>query len=189
MSSPQPSQATPGAAAEDAPQVVERPAGNLRKSVSAPALQEGPLQRSSRGRWKPLFRDPTFGGSVVGGEHRKGRQSFKQTRSSFVFEDEAEVLLSSHDGRQRTGTGEGISDRLQAVWKIVVQNEEDKPDAPPTPSLLDILAPPETTLPRIETSSRGLCEGHDGHTNLLQKFWNLLQNLVHKQSLAVTSSP
>ena len=27
----------------------------------------------------------------------------------------------------RTGTGEGISDRLQAVWKIVVQNEEARP--------------------------------------------------------------
>lgn len=155
MSSRQPDQASLAAASEeDAAKKVERPAGRaLKKSASAPApTAPAPVKRSSRNRWVPLFRDPTFGGSIGShsGDHRKAKPTLKQSRS-FVFEDEAEVLLTN-DGRPRTG--EAMPDRLQkAVWKIVVQDEEDKPDSPPTPSLLDVFAPPDSAHPRIDASS------------------------------------
>ncbi|CAE7279011.1 Ranbp2 [Symbiodinium necroappetens] len=128
-----------------------RAARSLKKSASAPAPTAPilPVKRSSRTRWTPLFRDPTFGGSIGhSGDHRKAKPTLKPSR--FVFEDEAELLLTN-DGRQRTG--EAMSDRLQAVWKIVVQEEEEKPDSPPTPSLLDVFAPPDSALPRIDAST------------------------------------
>mmetsp|Transcript_84660 Transcript_84660/g.202926 ORF Transcript_84660/g.202926 Transcript_84660/m.202926 type:complete len:451 (+) Transcript_84660:39-1391(+) len=152
MSSRQPNQPALAASEEDAAENVERRAArSLKKSASAPAPTAPilPVKRSSRTRWTPLFRDPTFGGSIGhSGDHRKAKPTLKPSR--FVFEDEAELLLTN-DGRQRTG--EAMSDRLQAVWKIVVQEEEEKPDSPPTPSLLDVFAPPDSALPRIDASS------------------------------------
>lgn len=152
MSSRQPNQPALAASEEDAAENVERPAArSLKKSASAPAPTAPilPVKRSSRTRWTPLFRDPTFGGSIGhSGDHKKAKPTLKPSR--FVFEDEAELLLTN-DGRQRTG--EAMPDRLQAVWKIVVQEEEEKPDSPPTPSLLDVFAPPDSALPRIDASS------------------------------------
>jgi len=100
---------------------------SLPGSVGSVGSDSSP-SRSSRGRWRPLFRDPSFGGEI-GGEigAAKGRPTLK-TQRSFVFEDEAELLLSKSAERTETVAKGICSQRLDAVWKIVVQHK-DSPEA------------------------------------------------------------
>ena len=69
-----------------------------RKASSRTSMQRCPTCKS--GRWKPLFQDPSFGGEMSEGEKQQAaRNGKKHEWRSFVFEDQAEAILSPESSR------------------------------------------------------------------------------------------
>lgn len=125
--------------ARDVPAPTKAPAAAPAAPAAPAVLLPGVLEEATRqrSRWQPLFRDPSFGGSIAKSQAREKR--IKQQRS-FVFEDEAEHLLAIEKTRSSPDGPDGpvaASGRLREVWKIVVQHKdhgsEGDPGSPSSP--------------------------------------------------------